>query len=185
MRNNSGMGKKEVKSTTFDQEIYFWHNWTVCLRSAMENSTCLFLAIVGGHCGSDTKYRTRSVEMVPLLSCNWDISRHKSFFSIIGIENEAELLLVRASIFAPPWNVQNWIILCPQHYASLSVSWKHSSAKCSISVNLSKHNAMFDKKPKTERGPSTSGSALQIVLKETEIFPPVGTGQSWFFFCDG
>jgi len=37
---------------------------------------------------------------------------------------------------------------------------------------------MFDKKPKTERGPSTSGSALQIVLKETEIFPPVGTGQS-------
>lgn len=90
MRNNSGMGKKEVKSTTFDQEIYFWHNWTVCLRSAMENSTCLFLAIVGGHCGSDTKYRTRSVEMVPLLSCNWDILRHKSFFSIIGIENEAE-----------------------------------------------------------------------------------------------
>ena len=50
----------------------------------MENSTCSFLAIVGGHCGSDTKDRTGSVEMVPLLSCNRDISRHKSFFSIIG-----------------------------------------------------------------------------------------------------
>ena len=33
----------------------------------MENSTCSFLAIVGGHCGSDTKDRTGSVEMVPLL----------------------------------------------------------------------------------------------------------------------
>ena len=66
----------------------------------MEKNTCSFLAIVGGHCGSDTKDRTGSVEMVPLLSCNQDISRHMSFFSIIGIENKAELLLERASIFA-------------------------------------------------------------------------------------
>ena len=35
----------------------------------MEKNTCSFLAIVGGHCGSDTKDRTGSVEMVPLLSC--------------------------------------------------------------------------------------------------------------------
>ena len=96
---------------------------------------CSFLPIVGGHCGSDKKDRTGSVEMIPLLSCNRDISRHKSCFSITGIENEAELLLARASIFAPPQNVETWII-CPQHRASLSVGWKHSSFKCSIPVSL-------------------------------------------------
>jgi len=91
--------------------------------SAMENSTCSFLAIVRGHCGSDMKDRTGSVEMVPLLSCNRDILRHESLFSIIGMENEAELLLARASIFAPPQNVEN-LIICLQHRASLSVSLK-------------------------------------------------------------
>ena len=140
----------------------------------MENSTCSFLAIVGGYCGSDTKDRTGSVEMVPLFSCNRDISRHKSFFSIIGIENEAELLLARASIFAPPRNVENWTI-SPQHRASLGMSWKCSSPKCSIPVSLSKHNATFAKKPKAERGLSKYGS--QIVLKETGIFLPVSAGQ--------
>ena len=98
-----------------------------------------------------------------------------SFFSIIGIENEAELLLARASIFALPRNVEKWII-CPQHRASLGVSWKRSSPKCSIPVSLSKHNETFAKKPNAERGLSKSGS--QVVLKETGIFLPVGAGQS-------
>ena len=93
----------------------------------MEDSTCSFLATVGGHCGSDTKDRTGSVEMVSL-------------------------------------------------HASLGVSWKRSSPKCSIPVSLSKHNATFAKKPKAERGLSKYGS--QIVLKETGIFLPVGAGQS-------
>ena len=121
-------------------DIYFWHHWTVRLGSAMENSTCSFLPIVGGHCGSDTKDRTGSTEMVPLLSRNRDISRHKSFFSITGIENEGELLLARGSIFAPPRNIETWFI-SPQHRASLGASWKRSSSKCSISVSLSKQNA--------------------------------------------
>ena len=98
-----------------------------------------------------------------------------SFFSIFGIENEAELLLARASIFALPRNVEKWII-CPQHRASLGVSWKRSSPKCSIPVSLSKHNETFTKKPNAERGLSKSGS--QVVLKETGIFLPVGAGQS-------
>jgi len=92
----------------------------------------------------------------------------------MGIENEAELLLARAPIFAPPRNVENWII-CPQNRASLSVCWKRSSTKFSIPVSLSKHNATFAKKPKAERGLSKSGS--QIVLKKTGIFLPVGAGQ--------
>ena len=134
----------------------------------MENNACSFLPIVGGHCGSDTQDRTRLAEMVPLLSCNRDISRHKSFFSITGIENEGELLLARASIFAPPRNIETWFI-CAQHRASLGASWKRSSSKCSISVSLSKENATdVAKKPKAERGLSKSGS--QIVLKGTGTF---------------
>ena len=87
---------------------------------------CSFFTIVGGRCGFDSKDRTKSVEIVPLLSCNVDISRHISAFSITGIENEAELLLARASIFVLPQNVESWTI-CPQHRASLGVSWKRSS----------------------------------------------------------
>lgn len=143
----------------------------------MESSTCSFLVIVGGQCGFDAKDRARSVEMVPLLSCNRDISRHKLAFSIIGIENEVELLLARASIFLPPRNVETWTI-CPQHRASLGVNWKRSSAKCSIPVNLSMHDINPAKKPKAERGLSKSGS--QTVLKETGIFLPVGSGKSFF-----
>ena len=143
MRNAPGMEKRSNINNfnlLIAGEIYFWHNWTVRLRSAMENNACSFLPIVGGHCGSDTKDRTRLAEMVPLLSCNRDISRHKSLFSITGIENEGELLLARASIFAQQRNVETWFI-CPQHRASLGASWKRSSFKCSISGSLSKQNA--------------------------------------------
>ena len=144
----------------------------------MEGSTCSFLAIVGGHCGYDSKDRTKSVEIVPLLTCRRDISGHKSAFSIIGIEDEVELLLARATIFAPPRNIENWTI-CPQHRASLGVSWKRSSTKCVIPVSLSRHSTTTTKKPKAERGLSKLGS--QFVMKETGIFLPVGTGESVCF----
>ena len=72
----------------------------------METDACSFLAIVGGHCGFDAKDRSRQVQLVPLLTCNRDISRHKSSFAINGVENEVELLLARASIYAPPRNVE-------------------------------------------------------------------------------
>ena len=144
----------------------------------MEIDACSFLAIVGGHCGFDTKDRSRSVNLVPLLTCNRDISRHKSFFAITGVENEVELLLARASIYPPPRNVETWTI-CPQHRASLGVSWSRASTKCSIPVSLSKHDIAISKKPKAERGLSQSGS--QFVLKETGIFLPVGAGELFVY----
>ena len=145
----------------------------------MEGSACSFLAIVGGHCGYDSKDRTKSVEIVPLLTCRRDISGYKSACSIIGIEDEVELLLARATIFAPPRNTENWTI-CPQHRASLGVSWKRSSTKCAIPVSLSRHSTTTTKKPKAERGLSKLGS--QFVMKETGIFLPVGTGESVCFY---
>ena len=92
----------------------------------MEGSACSFLAIVAVQCGYDSKDRTKSVEIVSLLTCQRDISGHKSAFSFIGIEDEIELLLARATIFAPPRNIEHWTI-CSQHRASIGVSWKRST----------------------------------------------------------
>ena len=54
------------------------------------NSDCSFLAITGGHCGSDSKDRSRSVDCVPLLSCDRDISAHKSAFTLSDVDNEVD-----------------------------------------------------------------------------------------------
>ena len=73
----------------------------------MAGSACSFLAIVGDHCGHrDSKDRSKSEDCLSILSCDRDISSHKSAFSIVGIENEVELLLVRASIFSLPRNIE-------------------------------------------------------------------------------
>ena len=146
----------------------------------MEGNACSFFAIVGSQCGADTKDRTKSLEKVPLLSCNRDITAHKSALSIVGVENEIDLLLARASIYAPPKNIENWTI-CPQHRASLGVSWKRSSSKCAIPASFAKHNTRSGKKPKAGRGLGKLGS--ETVLKETGIFLPVGTGRSILFFA--
>ena len=43
-------------------------------------SCCSFKALVGGVCGYDPKDRKRDSEIVPLLSCDKDIKRHKSLY---------------------------------------------------------------------------------------------------------
>ena len=137
-----------------------------------------FLPSLAATAVSMRKIGVGQVQVVPLLTCNRDISRHKSSFPINGVENEVELLLARASIYAPPRNVETWTI-CPQHRASLGVSWKRPSTKCSIPVSLSKHDIAVGKKPKAERGLSKLGS--QFVLKETGIFLPVGAGELFVY----
>ena len=161
-------GKWNFKNVTSETNIKvgFTH-FTFFQWETMGDSACSFLAIVGGHCGYDSKDRTKSVEIVPLLTCHRDISGHKSAFSILGIKDEVELLLARATIFVPPRNIENWTI-CSQHRASISVSWKRSSTKCAIPVSLSRHNTTTSKKRKAERGLSKLGS--KFVMKETESF---------------
>ena len=48
---------------------------------AME-STCSLLAIVGGQCGYDRRERRKSIECVPLLSRDRDITGHMSTFQV-------------------------------------------------------------------------------------------------------
>ena len=90
---------------------------------------CSFFPIAGGHCGFDSKDKTKSVEMIPLLSCNANISRHKSAFSITEIENEVELLLARASIFALPkmWKSGPYV-------RSMVLTWASAGSAVPLSV---------------------------------------------------
>jgi hypothetical protein len=75
---------------------------------------CSFFAIVGGHCGHDTRVKNKSSECVQLLSCNHDITGHKSSLGLIDIESEVDLILARASMFTDPENIEQFVI-CPAH----------------------------------------------------------------------
>ena len=98
------------------------------------DSDCSFLTITGGHCGSDSKDRSRSVDYVPLLSCNRDISAHKSAFTLSDADNEVDLILSRASIFSTPANISQ-LLICPAHRAALGIGWRRSAnERCRIPV---------------------------------------------------
>jgi hypothetical protein len=140
---------------------------------------CSFFAIVGGHCGPDTRVKNKSSECVQLLSCNRDITGHKSSLGLIDIENEVDLILSRASMFTAPENIEQFVI-CPAHRSTLGTGWKLAeNEKCRIPVNLSRHSDEARKKPRgeTKRGLSKAGSHL--VLHETGVFLPVGSGLSF------
>ena len=135
------------------------------------NSNCSFLKITGGSCGSDTKDRSRTVDCVPLLSCNRDISAHKSAFALRDVENEVDLILSRASIFSTPVNITE-LVICPAHRGALGIGWRRSAnERCGIPV----HSDAVLKKPRAERGLTKADS--QLVLRESGIFLPVGSGE--------
>ena len=54
---------------------------------ANEETVCSFQEIVGGHCGFQTKDRSKSVEVLPLLQCKRNIGAHKSARALTGVEN--------------------------------------------------------------------------------------------------
>ena len=130
------------------------------------SESCSFQAIVGGQCGFDAKDRNKSTSIIALKDCTRAIDEHKRYFSITGVEAEIELILAR--------DIDSFKI-CPRHRATLGVSWKRGSAKCSVPIILSKHSVDVKKKPKAERGMSKKWS--KTVLKETGVFLAVGSGK--------
>ena len=77
---------------------------------------CSFEAIVGGSCGvkRTDKGKTRSdktVEriIVPLLSCDKDITTHKSLFSFCEPSDEVDLILCRSALFSRPKDIHNLV----------------------------------------------------------------------------
>lgn len=128
---------------------------------------------VAGSCSNDRRDRTKSTNVVALVSCDKDISGHKSFLSITDVNSEKELLLVRAGIFSPPSDIQT-LTICPFHRSSLGIGWNRGAQTCRVPQAISHHGERGRKLPKAERGLSKAGS--QKILERTGDFVPVGSG---------
>ena len=142
---------------------------------------CSFEAIVGGSCGvkRTDKGKTRSdktVEriIIPLLSCDKDITTHKSLFSFCEPSDEVDLILCRSALFSRPKDIHNWTI-CSSHRYNLGLGWaRGSNTRCRVPASLSNHGKSNARWPKIERGMSKIQSS--IIFKRTGIFIPVGSG---------
>ena len=115
------------------------------LRHRLKNwkmeRNCSFQQLLGGQCGQDPR-STKVQDLVPLLTCNKDISRHKSslgLMTVSGVDTEVELILARSSIFSFPSNISDMNI-SPAHRSSLGIGWRRGLARCRISAQLSKHD---------------------------------------------
>ena len=87
----------------------------------------------------------------PLLQCKRNIGAHKSALALTGVEKEVDLILSRASMFAPPRKIEK-LNICPRHRESLGLGWRRPSSKCSIPRVLSSHSAKPRERPNAERG---------------------------------
>ena len=82
-------------------------------------------------------------------------------------------------MFTAPENVEQ-LVICPAHRSTLGTGWKQAeNEKCRIPVILSRHSDEMRKKlrAETKRGLSKAGSHL--VLHETGVFLPMGSGFSF------
>ena len=102
------------------------------LKNRKMERNCSFQRLVGGQCGQDPR-STKVQDLVPLLTCNKDISRHKSSLGLMtgsGVDTEVELTLARSSIFSFPSNISDMDI-CPAHRSSLGIGWRRG---CRVAV---------------------------------------------------
>ena len=60
-------------------------------------------------------------------------------------------------------------MICPAHRGALGIGWRRSANE------RSRHSDDVLKKPRADRGLSKADS--QLVLRESGIFPPVGSGE--------
>ena len=143
-------------------------------------SCCSFKALVGGVCGYDPKDRKRDSEIVPLLSCNKDINRHKSLYKFTGPEDEVELILCRAAKFTKSKNLSSMTI-CPNHRSKLGIGWSRgSSPRCRVPEEISCHGKEKGVWPKGERGLGKKES--EVILRKTGSFVQVGSGKFYFLY---
>ena len=133
---------------------------------------CTISMLVGGECGPDPRSKNQSCQVVPLVSCNKNITCHKKLLKFSGCDTEIELILARSACFRTPVNIQEMTI-CPLHRERLGIGWRRSIRQCSVPVELSGHDGTAKQKP--ERGCTLFQSKL--ILQTTEKFVPVGSGK--------
>ena len=135
---------------------------------------CSFSSIVGSQCSYDRRDKQKSTEVVPLQSCEKDITNQCRLWSISDVKCEVDLILSRASLFASIEESSHFTI-CPMHRSSLGIGWRRTSNICKVPPEISQHK-ITKKIPKAERGLGKHVS--QLILHKTGHFLPVGTGKS-------
>ena len=123
---------------------------------------CLLFIQVTSWCSEQSSFdrrdRSHSFEVVPLLSCTKDITRHKSLWQFQDVNNEVDLILARAALFTMPQNV-NTLTICPAHRSSLGLGWTRGTEE------ISEHRNFRGKWPKADRGINKNFS--QFIMKRT------------------
>ena len=137
---------------------------------------CSFKSIVGGICGFDLKYRKQNAQIIPLISCAKDISKHTTAYSFSGIKMKLiELILSRMGLFYETSQSQTMTI-CLRHRSTLGLGWSRgASTRCRVPESISKHGTGKGKWPKGERGLGKLESA--VILQHTGLLVPVGSGR--------
>ena len=138
------------------------------------NVCCSFKSLVGGQCSFDRRDRSQSIEIVPLLSCSKDITRHKSLWQFQDVKSEVDLILARAAMFTLPQNV-NTMTICPSHRSSLGLGWTRRTERCRVPPEISEHRNVRGKSPKADRGINKNFS--QFIMKRTGHLVHVGSGR--------
>ena len=114
----------------------------------------LSLSAVRSSCSFDAKDRKRQTQIIPLLSCSKDISRHLSSHSFSQVKDEIDLILSRVAWFDKPTESIESITICPHHRAVLHVgiSWtRGGSTRCRVPQAISGHGKSSDTWPRRSR----------------------------------
>ena len=136
--------------------------------SKQHHGVDLFLPEVntGGVCAADARYQREVV--IPLTSCEKDITNHIRSVGVSDIQSEIELICARASIFKIPRNISSWTI-CPAHRSSLGIGWRRGANRCWVPGGISVHGSK-GKPRKANRGIGMTES--KAILKRTGVFIP-------------
>ena len=139
---------------------------------------CSFQRLVG-----DTAPKMGEVELpkmgsviLPLRSCEKDISAHKLAVGVNDVESEVDIILARTSTFTIPSVISDKSI-CPAHRSFLGTGWRRGSQRCLVPAELSRH-AKEGKSRKADRGINKALS--RTILRRTEVFVPGGSSK----ICD-
>lgn len=129
----------------------------------------------GSVCGPGSKSRSKSSQVVPLVSCNKNISNHNKMLRFTGCDTEVELILARSCLFEKPENIMEMMI-CPLHRETLGIGWRRSLRLCSVPEKLGEHKEKSRLLKSAVRGCSLLQS--RYIWETTGEYVPVGSGNN-------
>lgn len=150
--------------------------------------------ITDTECGESAKHQRKTKnEVISLVKCNRDISKHLQFCKISneGISTEADLILCRAGklvflkLHVICWNLceskyafligifdssrKENIVVCSLHRDSLGIYWRGQYKNCQVPISIAAHS-------KRSRGDRSVGKRLsQSIFERTNELLPVGS----------